>query len=90
MWPVGAARKVECVIVGGILALVAWIAIVPWDLSEVDQAGTVIDRSRDHVDARILAALLIITVLYVVVAVLWMQVPIGWVSIGTSIVWMTT
>jgi len=76
------------VFVGVAIGFVAWLAIAPWDLSEVDKAGKVIVGGGDHLAPQIGAALALVTAIYCVGALVSDRVPITWASGGSCAIWV--
>ena len=76
------------VVVGAAIGFVAWRAIAPWDLSEVDKAGRAIAGGGDHLAPQIGAALALVTVMYCIGALVLDRVPINWACGGSCVIWV--
>jgi hypothetical protein len=81
-------NELWAVVVGIAVGLVAWLAIAPWDLSEVDRAGRTIAGGGDHLAPRIAAALVVVTVVYCIGVFVLDRVPIIWAAGGSCAVWV--
>ena len=69
-------NNVLVVAVGVAIGVGAWLAIAPWDLSEVDGSGRIIAGGGDHLAPRIGAALAFVTAMYCVGALVLDRLPI--------------
>jgi hypothetical protein len=78
----------SAVVVGVAIGFGAWLAIAPWDLSEVDKAGRVIVGGGDHLAPQIGAALALVTAMYCVAALVLDRVPITWACAGSCSIWV--
>ena len=78
----------SAVVVGVVIGFGAWLAIAPWDLSEIDKAGRVIAGGGDHLAPQIGAALALVTAVYCVGALLFDRVPITWACGGSCAIWV--
>jgi hypothetical protein len=76
-------------LVGGAVAeWLAWQAFVPWDMSEVDNLGRVIEPGRaDHLWPQIFAALAVVTVAYVAIGLIWGRRLVVAASVGAAATW---
>jgi hypothetical protein len=76
------------VVVGVAIGFVAWLAIAPWDLSEVDKAGRAIAGGGDHLAPQIGAALAVVTAMYCVAALALDHLPVSWACGGSCAIWV--
>lgn len=77
------------VVVGVAIGFGAWLAIAPWDLSELDKAGRVIaGGGGDHHANEIGAALALVTAMYCAAALVLDRVPITWACGGSCATWV--
>ena len=76
--------------VGGVaVGFGAWLAIAPWDFSELDTAGRVIaGGGADHHANEIGAALALVTAMYCVAALVWDRAPMLWACGGSCATWV--
>jgi hypothetical protein len=75
-------------LVGATLGFAAWLAIAPWDLSEVDKAGRVVVGGGDQLAPQIAAALVVVTAMYCVGALVSDRVPILWACGASCAMWV--
>jgi hypothetical protein len=81
-------KDLLAVVVGVAIGFAAWLAIAPWDLSEVDRAGNSIAGGGDHLAPQIGAALALVTAMYCVAALVSDRVPINWACGGSCAIWV--
>ena len=82
------AQDLLAVVMGVAIGIAAWVAIAPWDLSEVDTAGRAIAGGGDHLAPQIGAALALLTAMYCVGALVSDRVPITWACGGSCAIWV--
>jgi hypothetical protein len=72
MNPTGRAgpRLVAALLAGALAGLVAWLVLVPWDLSEIDESGVVIQGGGDDNAGNIAAVAIVLLAVGLVLAFL--------------------
>jgi len=88
-WVVGDLRRRRAQLVVGVLAeCVAWWAFrVPWDMSEVNRQGQIIERHGDQTMLRLVAALAVLTVAYLVAATVTGRMETVALAVGSAAAW---
>ena len=84
----GTTAGVVALVGGAVAEWLAWQAFAPWDLSEVDKLGQVIEPGRgDHLWPQIFAALAVVTVAYVAIGLVWGRRLVVAASVGSAATW---
>jgi hypothetical protein len=65
-----ALRSVAALVAGASAGLVAWLVLVPWDLSEIDESGVVIQGGGDDNAGNIAAVAIVLLAVGLVLAFL--------------------
>ena len=88
-WVVGDLRRRRVQLVVGVLAeCVAWWAFrIPWDMSEVNRQGQIIERHGDQTMLRLVAALAVLTVAYLVAATVTGRMETVALAVGSAAAW---
>jgi hypothetical protein len=86
---VGDLRRRRAQLVVGVLAeCVAWWAFrVPWDMSEGNRQGQIIERHGDQTMLRLVAALAVLTVAYLVAATVTGRMETVALAVGSAAAW---
>ena len=84
----GTTAGVVALVGGAVAEWLAWQAFVPWDMSEVDKVGQVIEPGRaDHLWPQIFAALAVVTVAYMAIGFVWGRRLVVAASVGSAATW---
>jgi hypothetical protein len=84
----GTTAGVVALVGGAVAEWLAWQAFVPWDMSEVDKVGRVIEPGRgDHLWPQIFAALAVVTVAYIAIGFVWGRRLVVAASVGSAATW---
>jgi hypothetical protein len=89
MNPTGRAgpRLVAALLAGALAGLVAWLVLVPWDLSEIDESGVVIQGGGDDNAGNIAAVAIVLLAVGLVLAFPRTRTSAAAFTLGGYITW---